>query len=128
MAWIFKEPGYKKVEAAMPHAGMNAVNLAEVLWKSKVKGYTGDLDELAQSLEKMGLRIIPFDAAEAALVPFVQTQGVRLGQKQPQLAGSLSLADSACIATALHFDLPIVGDDVLWTVLEISGLKTLSFR
>jgi PIN domain nuclease of toxin-antitoxin system len=128
IAWIFDEPGAPRVEAAMHHAGVNAVNLAEILWKSKVKGYKGDLDDLAQSLSKMGLTIIPFDAEQAALVPFVQAAGVRLGEVQPTLAKSLSLADCTCIATALHLDLPIVGDDVLWTVLDIRGLKTVTFR
>ncbi len=128
IAWIFDEPGALKVEAAMHHSGVNAVNLAEILWKSKVKGYKGGLDDLAQSLSKMGLTIIPFDAEQAALVPFVQEAGVRLGELQPKLAGSLSLADCTCVATALYFDLPIVGDDILWTVLGIRGLTTVRFR
>ena len=128
IAWIFGEPGADKVEAAMHHSGVNAVNLAEILWASKQKGYKGDLDDLAQSMTEMGLTIIPFDADQAALVPFVQTAGVRLGEKQAKLKGSLSLGDCTCIATALHLELPIVGDDVLWTALDIRELKTIRFR
>ncbi len=104
------------------------MNLAEVLLKSKVKGYNGGLDELQASLVDMGLTMVPFDAEQAALVPFVHAQGELLGQKQPKLKGSMSLADCTCIATALQLELPIVGDDVLWTALEVRGPEMLPFR
>ena len=116
------------VENAFPNSCINAVNLAEVLLKSKVKGYSGDLDELQSALCDMGLTIVPFDADQAALVPFVHARGELLGEEQPSLKGSMSLADCTCIATALQLELLIVGDDVLWTALEIRGLKTIRFR
>jgi PIN domain nuclease of toxin-antitoxin system len=128
IAWIFGERGADMVEAAFPKTCINAVNLAEVLLKAKVKGYTGDSDELLAALCDMGLTIVPFDADQAVLVPFVHAQGELLGKKQPTLKGSMSLADCTCIATALHLELPIVGDDILWTALDIRGLVTVRFR
>ena len=77
---IAREDWLQTVEAAHPNSCINAVNLAEVLLKSKVKGYNGGLDELLASLVDMGLTMVPFDTEQAALVPFVHAQGELLGQ------------------------------------------------
>ena len=128
IAWIFKERGFEKIQVALPASCISAVNLAEVLYTAKSNGYRGGLDDLQASLSNIGLGVVPFTSEEAALVPFVHERGQALGRQQTTLKSSLSLADCACIATALNLEIPVVSGDVLWTALNIQGLQVINFR
>lgn len=91
IAVLREEPGADVVEAALSAAVMSTVNYSEVLKKSVERGGTGEY--AASFVRGLGIAVIPFDAALAALTAELYPAGKEHG---------LSLADRACLALGIH--------------------------
>lgn len=108
LAMLRGEPGASRVETLLSGSVISTVNWAEVIGRSVARGV--DTDGLAYELMGSGLKIAPFDLAEAERCGRLWSETWRLG---------LSLADRACLATALVRDLPVLTADRAWNDLDI---------
>jgi len=110
LAWVRRERGGKAVERVLGQAGLSTVNLAEVLYQADKLGVatTG----LADELEAVGVRFIPFTEEDAGLVEEVHRTARR--ELPP-----LSLADCCCLAAGIRLNLPVVGGDQAWEALRL---------
>lgn len=108
LAWLKDEPGYQKVEAALPEAVISAVNLSEVMAKL-VEGGMPEPQAIS-TLEELDLEVVPFDSDLAfqagALRPVTKPLG-------------LSFGDRACIALGLHLTLPVLTAERSWQSLSL---------
>jgi PIN domain nuclease of toxin-antitoxin system len=84
-------------------AAISAVNWSEVLG---VQG--GAAESLRHGLEALGLSVVDFTAADAALVAEMLVPTRQLG---------LGLADRACLALGHRLDVPVVTADRAWAEL-----------
>lgn len=113
LAWLQAEPGADEVrlEAAL----MNSVNWSEVLQKAEQNGV--EIEGIREELEALGLRLQAFSLAEgqkaAELYPTTKLHG-------------LSLADRACLATALVSGGVAVTAERVWSQLE--GVQVRQIR
>jgi PIN domain nuclease of toxin-antitoxin system len=117
LALLQDEPGAELVAEALPGASISTVNLAEVLYKSAAKGI--DPSVLVAGLGRLGLRVEPFELADAVIVASLHGQTRRKG---------LSLGDLACLALGqrrrervLHAEHAWVGLDLGITLRHIRG-------
>ena len=114
LAYLLNEPGSAVVDAMLAEgAAISAVNYAEVLSRMGDRG-----DEPAathQRLERQGLigdllEVIPLLGEDALIVarlrPLSRAQG-------------LSLADRACLATALRLGRPVLTADRGWATVDV---------
>lgn len=116
LAFLHKEPGAEKVEAALDGARISAVNWAEVMQKA-----------LRQNVDTAGMQAA-FIELGVHFEPFTPTQAETAAQLwEPGKALGLSLADRACIALASELSLPILTGDRVWTRLEID-VEIVLFR
>lgn len=118
LALLNGEPGHAVVEAALPGARINAVNLAEVVGKLADVGLNAE--EIGASLSVLGLQVQPCDEAIASraglLRPLIRAQG-------------LSLGDRVCLATAAELALPVVTAEHVWAPLTLTlGLDIQQIR
>ena len=106
IAYMSREPGWERVEAALPGALMSCVNYAEVL--SKVAERGGDA---AQTDAELGpqLNLVPFSPAQALLAAQLRPLTRQLG---------LSLGDRACLALGLERRAAVLSADQPWAALE----------
>jgi ribonuclease VapC len=109
LALLRREPGAGQVEAQAAEAVVSAVNLSEV-WSRLLDYVPSDVERCRAVLDRLRLRIIPFDEtaalAAARLRPITKAYG-------------LSLGDRACLALALARGLPVLTADRQWADLDI---------
>ena len=89
LAVLQKETGYLTVVPLLSGALMSTVNLSEVLQKVEQKNL--QIVNLMDSLQVMGIEMIPFTVEQAELTATLWTRYSSFG---------LSLADRACLALA----------------------------
>ena len=87
LAVLNREPGAEAVWACLPGARLSAVNAAEVAAKLVDGGL--DAEAAGQSLDRLGTRVVPFEAAD--VVPVAQ-------MRSATRAAGLSLGDRAGLA------------------------------
>lgn len=110
LAWVFEEPGWEVVEKVVSASGMSAVNFAEVLYIGSARRY--EPDELEADLADLGLILLPFGGHEARNILVVKQAEIQAGLQ-------LSMADRACLATAIAYDVPAVMSDGEWERLTL---------
>lgn len=103
IAFLRKEPGADKVRPALPTAGISAVNLAETY--GKLVQYGKRLEDVARLIDRLRLRVFPFDADQAR---------VAASMWAPTRAAGLSLGDRACLALAISLAVPAVTAERTW--------------
>jgi ribonuclease VapC len=109
LAMLGHEPGGDVVATVLSIASVSAVNWSEVVQKARAHGV--DVAGLREDLESLGIRIVPFGAAEAEAAADIWRRG---GQH-------LAMADRACLATALVHGLTAMTADRVWTTLEVGA-------
>lgn len=107
LAMLHSEPGADAVAMVLGVSIVSAVNWAEVLQKARAHGI--GVDGLEQDLAHLGVEFVPFTTSEAEVAAELWQRGMR----------SLSLADRACLATAIVRGLPIVTADKAWSKLSL---------
>ena len=109
LAVLLGEPGAEAVAPRLAHARVSAVNYSEVL--ARAARLCGSLEEAKRRVDRHGLTVVPFDAAQAvavaALVPATREFG-------------LSLADRACLSLGLISGLKVLTADRAWGDLDLS--------
>lgn len=108
LAMLHGEPGGEKIQALVQTSAMSSVNWSEVVQKS-LDGQV-EIEGLRQDIEALGLKIIPFSAAQAERTALFRAATRHLG---------LSLGDRACLALAAELGLPAVTVDRAWGDLPI---------
>jgi PIN domain nuclease of toxin-antitoxin system len=101
------EPGADVVQAALPSSSMSAVNLGEVVAKMVDLGMDAAL--IAEVLDPLRLRAVPFDGAQA------RASGML---REPTRALGLSLGDRACLALAAQLGATALTTDQAWSPLS----------
>jgi PIN domain nuclease of toxin-antitoxin system len=113
VAWFLNERGAGTVGRLMQFAVLPAPNVTESIRTARSHGHRMTTDQLFTRLEASCARIEPFqdtDASRAAdLLLFTDRR----------TDGQLALGDALCIAVAERLQLPLVGDDGLWTQLPL---------
>lgn len=116
LAWLQSEPGAEVVQSHLGDAVVGAVNFAEIHQKLAQHGV--DADRTTRLLRTLGVRVEPFDAADALtasrLWPATRAAG-------------LSLGDRCCLAVAARLGGPAVTADIAWSSLEV-GVNVVSIR
>lgn len=108
LAGLREEPGTENVERVLDGAVIPAVNLSEVLQKSLAAELTAaEASPLPEDLGTLGLSVVAFGTREAQMA-------AGLGSVTRSL--DISLADQACMATAMTADLD-------WKRVEWDGLS-----
>lgn len=107
LAMLQGEPGADAVGMVLATTIVSAVNWAEVIQKARAYGV--DVDGLQQELLHLGVEFVPFTTADAEIAADLWHRGMR----------SLSLADRACLATAIARGLPVVTADRAWSDLGL---------
>lgn len=110
LAWVFEENGHKVVEKLISDSGISAVNFAEVLYIGEGRGY--DADDLEGDLADLGLTLLLFGGTEARNILVVKKAEAAAGLR-------LSMADRACLATAISYEIPAVMSDGDWERLQL---------
>lgn len=108
LAMLHAEPGGQVVADLLETAAISSVNWSEVV--QKTLDLQADSEGLRQSLEALGLEVLPFTAAVAET-----TAKLRSATRQ----AGLSLGDRACLATAAILGLPAITADRVWSDLGL---------
>lgn len=120
LAWLRKEPGAETVGRALDGALISAVNLSEVLQKSLAAGLTSaDTSPLPEDLGTLGVSVVSFGTREAGVSAELWSVTHSLG---------LSLADRACLATAICLESPAMTADRGWEGIEWENLTVEFIR
>ena len=115
LAWLREEPGAENVERVLDGAVISAVNLSEVLQKSLAVGLAAsEASPLHEDLGTLGLSVVTFGTGEAQVAAALWSVTRSLG---------ISLADRACLATAICLETPAMTADRNWTKVEWEGLS-----
>ena len=93
----------------MRSAAISSVNWSEVVQKSLEREV--EVEGMRQDLEALGLKIVPFSAAQAERTASFREPTRHLG---------LSLADRACLALAAELELPALTTDRVWADLALA--------
>lgn len=102
------EAGAARVAAVLDEALLSAVNYSEVVARIVDRGGTREL--VAEMLDPLHLRIVDFDACQAAAAAMVR----------PATRGAgLSLGDRACLALAAAHDAVALTADQAWAALDL---------
>jgi len=116
IALVRREQGWEKVEAALEHSVISAVNLTESMTKLVRQG--GEPRLVERLLRDLGLEVIPWDEelawASRDLCPLAWTN-------------SISFADRACLTLARHLDLTALTADSEWKKPS-HGVRVSMFR
>jgi PIN domain nuclease of toxin-antitoxin system len=107
LAMLHGEPGADAVAMVLGVSIVSAVNWAEVLQKARAHGI--EVEGLEQDLTHLGVEFVPFTTGEADVAAELWQRGMR----------ALSLADRACLATALVRGVPVVTADRAWSNLGL---------
>lgn len=115
LALMLGEPGAERVEAVLGDSCVGAVNMSEVVAKLQERGVPDSL--IDASFADLGLTILPFDAAQAAIAG-----KLRLATR----AFGLSLGDRACLALASALGAVAITTDRDWARLELgTGIEVV---
>lgn len=107
LAAIQNEKGGEYVKQHIDRCVISTVNWSEVLQKLENSG--GQINTIDASLSALGLSVIEFTKEHALLTASLWTTCKSLG---------LSLADRACLATALHLHTKVITADRIWKNLK----------
>ena len=111
---LLRERGSEVVAPVLYGALVSAVNYSEVF--KQAIAHRGDVQEIAQLLDRQALQVIPFDRtraiAAAELLPLTSPQG-------------LSFADRACLATGREFGLPVFTAEARMGLTELEIAVTV---
>jgi len=118
LAWVFDERGSEAVEKVLGVSVLSAVNLAEVLYRCDEDGM--NTSTLERDLVDLGVQMESFTPVDAHAV-------MRLRRAARRQKLRLSLADCCCLATAERLNLPVVGADKSWEILN-TRLRIEPFR
>src|SRR5580700_2513417 len=110
LAYLEGEAGSQDVEKLLDEAGASAVNIAEVASKLAERG--APADRIRQTIQALGIEVIPCDEAIAYQVGELRRSTKKLG---------LSLGDRACLATALQYNVRAITADRDWKTLKIGA-------
>ncbi|MBT9097911.1 type II toxin-antitoxin system VapC family toxin [Methylovulum psychrotolerans] len=109
LAWLQEEPGADITQSAILNkAAISTVNWAEVIEKAIAHGI--NIDNLDDELAELGLSFIDFDRRQAYIAGDL---------RQKTKTQGLSLGDRACLALAIHLNLPVLTADKIWQQLNI---------
>ena len=108
LAVLNGEPGAEAVWECLPGAHLSAVNAAEVAAKLVDGGL--DAERAGQSLERLGARVVPFEAGDVVPVAHIRAATRSAG---------LSLGDRACLALAQRLGLPALTADRQWRDIQV---------
>ena len=108
LAAIHDEDGAEHVKPLIDRCVISSVNWSEVVQKLANAGV--EIESVTHSLKALGLTIIDFTEEDANLAASLWTRGKKLG---------LSLADRACISTAIRLKQKILTADRVWGDLDL---------
>ncbi len=108
LAVLNGEPGAAAVWECLPGAHLSAVNAAEVAAKLVDGGL--DAEGAGQSLDRLGARVVPFEAADVVPVAHIRAA---------TRAAGLSLGDRACLALARRLGVPALTADRQWRDIQV---------
>lgn len=116
IALVRREQGWEKVQAALDHSVISAVNLTESMTKLIRQG--GEPRLVERLLKALDLEVLPWDEelawASRDLCPLAWTHGI-------------SFADRACLAIARHLDAAAMTGDTGWANLGLD-IRVVLFR
>jgi PIN domain nuclease of toxin-antitoxin system len=108
LAYLEEETGSREVEKLLDEAAVSAVNIAEVASKLAERG--APADRVRQTIEALGVEVIPCDEAIAYRIGDLRNSTKTLG---------LSLGDRACLATALQHNVRAITADRHWKTVKV---------
>lgn len=108
LAYLFEEPGWQTVEAAMDEAIVCSVNLAEVVATLIERGHDGN--EAASLVQGFVALTLPFSAIDALKAGALRASTRPLG---------LSLGGRACLALAATTNARVLTADRAWSQLPL---------
>ncbi len=115
LAWLREEPGAENVERVLDGSVISAANLSEVLQKSLAAGLAiAEASPLPEDLGTLGLSVVAFGTREAQVAAALWSVTRSL---------DISLADRACLATAVCLEAPAMTADRNWKKVEWAGLS-----
>lgn len=100
------ETGAPRVAAALPHAAISAVNMAEVVAKLAEAG--GSAAQISAVMKELDLKVLPFDEDQASVCGLLRAVTKAQG---------LSLGDRACLALARRLSAIALTADRAWGAL-----------
>lgn len=109
LALINEERGWQAVETVIDQAAISTVNLSEVIAKLAEVNTPEFL--IQQTLNQLNLDVILFDETQALIAGLL---------RPPTKALGLSFGDRACLALAIHQNLPVLTTDQAWTRVALS--------
>lgn len=113
VAWLLNERGAATVGRLLQFAVLPAPNVTESIRIARMQGHRMTSGQLYSRLQ----------ASSAAIEPFLDVDAPRAAEllllADRESSVHLSLGDSLCIAVAERLQLPLVGDDGLWTQLPL---------
>jgi PIN domain nuclease of toxin-antitoxin system len=113
VAWLLNERGAATVGRLLQFAVLPAPNVTGSIRTARTHGHRMTSDQLYSRLE----------ASCAAVEPFLDVDAPRAAElllfADRQANAQLSLGDALCMAVAERLQLPLVGDDGLWTQLPL---------
>ena len=116
LALVNGEAGSERVAPMIPRAIMSTVNMAEVVGKLADARLPGDA--IRSVIVGLGIRIVPFDDAQAFAVGMLRSRLDRSG---------LSLADLCCLTLAAKLGAPAVTADKAWQDVD-AGVEIVTTR
>ncbi|MFJ9694691.1 PIN domain-containing protein [Kitasatospora sp. NPDC101183] len=128
LAWMADEPGAERVDDVLDGARLPTVCLTEVLRRAQAYGHPSPPRRIADDLVGAGLIIVE-DVTQADAVRAAELRHLSyttrprwteddLRHTRSARPGTLSTADSLCIAVAERLDLPVLTTDRAWSVVE----------
>jgi len=113
VAWLLNERGADTVGRLLQYAVLPAPNVTESLRTARAHGHRMTIDQMHARLE----------ASCAAIEPFLDVDALRAAElllyADKRRNSQLSLGDALCISVAERLQLPLVGDDGLWSELPL---------
>lgn len=110
LAYLEEESGSREVERLLDEAAVSAVNMAEVASKLAERGAPSD--KIRQTIQALGVEVIPCDEAIAYRIGDLRSSTKQLG---------LSLGDRACLATALQHNVRAITADRHWKSVKVGA-------
>lgn len=114
LALLFREAGWRKVEAVLPDALMSSVNLAETAAKLMERGLGEAMAR--EAIDAIGVNVVAFSPEQA-------WNAARL--RGPTRAAGLSLGDRACLALAAERDGVALTAERAWLATGLDRIETI---
>lgn len=108
LALLQREPGADALEPLLDRSVISSVNWSEVVQRGLSRGVQDE--GLRGDLEALGVRILPFGAAEAEATARLWSATREAG---------LSLGDRACLSLAQALGLPALTADRGWVAVDV---------